>query len=399
MNELQQLNHGNIMVVDDNPANLKLLEGTLRQQGYQIRSFPRGRLALAAAAANPPELILLDINMPEMTGYEVCEHLKANEQLAPIPVIFLSALGETADKVKAFQCGGVDYITKPFQLEEVQARVETHIKLQRARQVEHDLLEKTLNGAVRALTDLVHLTAPGLAVRSEAIRSFVVHITQRLATPDAWQYELAATLSLIGCITLPDEAFERSYGCQGFSEVEDVMFCAHPGSGARLLSNIPRLEAVAEMIRCQQMSEGTTPTKGAAELGSRILGIAVELDRRMFRGMSFTTALQQLTTMPERFDPAMLEALGDYETPRIASEIDQAWVHELRVSMIMAEDVLTKDGKMTVVRKGATLTETLIERINNFRKLRGVQEPIRVRLLQKAHTDESPLPVQGGQEK
>src|SRR6266478_1994015 len=77
MIEPQQLNRGRIMAVDDNPANLKLLEGMLRQQGYQVRSFPRGRMALASAAENPPELILLDINMPEMTGYEVCERLKA----------------------------------------------------------------------------------------------------------------------------------------------------------------------------------------------------------------------------------------------------------------------------------------------------------------------------------
>src|ERR1700686_788784 len=116
MIESQQLNRGNIMAVDDNPANLKLLEGMLRQQGYQVRSFPRGRLALAAAAENPPELILLDINMPEMNGYEVCERLKSDEKLAGIPVILLRALGETADKLKAFHSGGVDYVTKPFQL-------------------------------------------------------------------------------------------------------------------------------------------------------------------------------------------------------------------------------------------------------------------------------------------
>jgi CheY-like chemotaxis protein len=399
MIDSQTLNRGNIMAVDDNPANLKLLEGMLRQQGYQVRSFPRGRLALAAAAENAPEMILLDINMPEMTGYEVCERLKSNEKLARIPVIFLSALGETGDKVKAFQCGGVDYVTKPFQIEEVQARVETHIKAQRAQQVEYDLLEKTLNGAVRALTDLVHLTAPALAVRSEAIRGIVVHITQRMAVVESWQYELAATVCLIGCITLPDEAFEKAYGCQSVSEAEDRMFRAHPGSGADLLSNIPRLEAVAEMIRGQLTAEGTGPAGSVAELGARMLRIAVELDRRMYRGMPFTAALQQVRTMPERLDPAMLEALGDYEPPKVASEIEQAWIHELRLSMILAEDVLTKDGKMTIVRKGATLSNTLIARISNFRKLRGVQEPIRVRLPQSASADPSAFLVQAGQEK
>src|SRR5712671_5867598 len=125
---------GGIMVVDDQPANLKLLEVMLQRHGYEVRSFPRGRLALAAAAQNPPDLILLDINMPEMSGYEVCERLKSNPELSAVPVIFLSALNATGDKVKAFQTGGVDYITKPFQFEEVRARVETHLRVRELQQ-------------------------------------------------------------------------------------------------------------------------------------------------------------------------------------------------------------------------------------------------------------------------
>src|ERR1700744_5362206 len=121
--------NASIMVVDDQPANLRLLEDMLKVEGYKIRSFPRGRLALAAAAQNPPDLFLLDINMPEMNGYEVCEQLKSNPELSDAPVIFLSALSANEDKVRAFQTGGADYITKPFQLEEVQARIQTHLKL------------------------------------------------------------------------------------------------------------------------------------------------------------------------------------------------------------------------------------------------------------------------------
>ena len=121
----------NIMVVDDTPANLRLLQGMLCEQGYNVRPCPKGKLALKAAENRPPDLILLDINMPEMNGYEVCERLKADDKLAEIPVIFISALNEMMDKVKAFGAGGVDYITKPFQFEEVQARVETHLKLRK----------------------------------------------------------------------------------------------------------------------------------------------------------------------------------------------------------------------------------------------------------------------------
>jgi len=136
-----------IMIVDDNPANLKLLEDMLVQQQHEVRSFPLGRLALAAMLKSPPDLILLDVNMPEMNGYEVCERLKANEELSKIPVIFLSALNETQDKVKGFQSGAVDYITKPFQFEEVHARVETHLKLynlEKALKLQNDHLEETV---------------------------------------------------------------------------------------------------------------------------------------------------------------------------------------------------------------------------------------------------------------
>ena len=118
-----------IMVVDDTPANLMVLMELLKNVGYKVRPIPKGRLALQAARNSRPDLILLDINMPEMNGYEVCQALKADPELAEIPVIFISALDETEDKVKAFERGGVDYITKPFQFQEVLARVETHLKL------------------------------------------------------------------------------------------------------------------------------------------------------------------------------------------------------------------------------------------------------------------------------
>jgi phosphoserine phosphatase RsbU/P len=120
-----------ILVVDDTPANLQVLTGMLKGRGYKVRPVPSGKLALAAASKDPPDLILLDINMPDMNGYEVCQRLKSDEMLRTIPVIFISALTDQLDKVKAFATGGVDYITKPFQLEELQARVETHVQLRR----------------------------------------------------------------------------------------------------------------------------------------------------------------------------------------------------------------------------------------------------------------------------
>jgi len=120
-----------ILIVDDKPANLRLLSQMLVENGYQVRPAPDGSVALAAAQAQPPDLILLDIRMPEMDGYQVCKRLKADARTRDIPIIFISALDETQDKVKAFAIGGVDYVTKPFQFQEVLARVKTHLALRR----------------------------------------------------------------------------------------------------------------------------------------------------------------------------------------------------------------------------------------------------------------------------
>ena len=130
---------GNILIVDDTPENLRLLSNALTERGYKVRSVINGAMALMGAKAAPPDLILLDINMPQMNGYEVCEALKADEQTCEIPVIFISALDEVLDKVRAFTVGGRDYISKPFQFEEVLARIENQLTI---RHLQQQLQEK-----------------------------------------------------------------------------------------------------------------------------------------------------------------------------------------------------------------------------------------------------------------
>jgi len=119
----------NILIVDDIPLNLALLVDILSKEGYQVRPVPSGKLALIAVKVTVPDLILLDIMMPEMNGYEVCQKLKEDQLTKDIPVIFVSAIDEISDKVRAFDAGGVDYIVKPFQPQEVLARIKTHLEL------------------------------------------------------------------------------------------------------------------------------------------------------------------------------------------------------------------------------------------------------------------------------
>jgi response regulator RpfG family c-di-GMP phosphodiesterase len=356
-----------IMIVDDNPANLKLLEDMLVRQGHEVRSFPRGRLALTAATMNPPDLILLDINMPEMNGYEVCQQLKSSERLSGIPVIFLSALTATEDKVKGFCSGGIDYISKPFQLEEVQARVETHVKLRRAQQTEHDLLERTLGGAVEAFWELVQLTSPVLALRGRAIREIVLCVTKRVEIKDAWQFELAAALCLVGCIVLPDDVLEKAYCGQDLSPDEDRMFRAHPERAAHLFSNIPRLEPVAEIIRGQQHP------------GATVLHLALELDRKIYCGVACSAALQELR-LSGRFETPMLDALKSYSPPHDDFDLRRLSVRDLRAGMILEVDIFDKDRNVLILKEGTILKDMWIERLENFVKGRGAKELIGVRI-------------------
>ncbi len=144
-----------MLLVDDNPVNLDVLVETLGHEGYDILVATNGMQALSIAQQRLPDLILLDINMPEMDGYEVCRRLKEADQTQAIPILFISALGEVVDKVRAFGSGGVDYITKPFQTEEVLARIRTHLTLRRLQEElqaanlelkeKNETLENTLN--------------------------------------------------------------------------------------------------------------------------------------------------------------------------------------------------------------------------------------------------------------
>lgn len=145
-----------ILIVDDSPSTLQLLSEIFQQHGYTIRAALSGRLALQSLASAIPDIVLLDITMPDMNGYEICQAIKSNEASKDIPVIFISGLTKSIDVVKGFSVGGVDYVMKPFQVKEVVARVETHVKLRR-----QQLALQESYAALRTLEDmrdnLVHM--------------------------------------------------------------------------------------------------------------------------------------------------------------------------------------------------------------------------------------------------
>ncbi|MDJ0647172.1 MAG: PleD family two-component system response regulator [Xenococcaceae cyanobacterium MO_188.B19] len=164
---------GNILVIDDRPENLRLLSVMLTKKGYTVRKAINGDLGIRAAYAVTPDIILLDINMPNIDGYEVCKKLKANPQTKQVPIIFVSALDQTLDKVKAFRYGASDYITKPFQIEEVSARIENQLSIRR--------LQETLETKNREL-ERINLQLQQEIHSRSAAENELAKINQKLQT-------------------------------------------------------------------------------------------------------------------------------------------------------------------------------------------------------------------------
>ncbi|WP_204103887.1 MULTISPECIES: diguanylate cyclase [Spirulina sp. CCY15215] len=166
---------GDILIVDDLPENLRVLSQMLSENGYKVRKAINGKIALRATQSAAPDLILLDIKMPDMDGYEVCSQLKANPETTEVPVIFISALDEVLDKVKAFQMGGVDYITKPFQVEEVIVRIENQLTIQRQKlQLQEEIKQRKetqeiLHQSRALLASVLNTSLDGIAAL-EAVR-------------------------------------------------------------------------------------------------------------------------------------------------------------------------------------------------------------------------------------
>jgi len=171
-------NKGNILIVDDTPENLQVLSATLLDRGYKVRGVINGKMAIRAARAGSPDLILLDIKMPEMDGYEVCRQLKADPKTSGIPVIFISALDEVLDKVTAFQVGGVDFITKPFHVAEVLARIEHQLTIQK-------LKKQLLDRNTELQQEIIERkkAEEAAAAASLAKSQFVANMSHELRTP------------------------------------------------------------------------------------------------------------------------------------------------------------------------------------------------------------------------
>ncbi len=257
-----------ILIVDDNPNNLQVLSSMLQQAGYKVRPALSGEIALRAVEASPPDLILLDIRMPGLDGYQTCLRLKADPRSSVIPVIFISALNDTDDKLAAFQAGGVDYVAKPFQAEEVLARVKAHMQLFQLQQRLEGLVDERtgeLKAAVTALEEsrqqyrgMLEQTIHAMALTIEKRDPYtaghqtrVSQIASAIAGKLGWEpmalegLRLGAMIHDIGKIYLPAEILSRP---GRLSDTEFALIKTHAEVGRDIVREVEFPWPVAEMI-------------------------------------------------------------------------------------------------------------------------------------------------------
>ena len=256
------MNHkGKILAVDDTPASLKLLTDLLKEAGYEVRSAINGELALHAASQNPPELVLLDIRMPGIDGYEVCRRLKAQPSTRDVPVIFVSAATESDEKVQGFHVGAIDYVTKPYQRDELLARVHTHLELNRLRNHLEELvgertaelkeserkLRTSLIDSITALAATVEMRDPYTAGHQRRVAQLAIAIAKelRLAEEQIEGIQLAGVVHDVGKIQIPAEILSKP---GRLTPLEFELIKQHAQSGYEILKSIDFPWPIAQIV-------------------------------------------------------------------------------------------------------------------------------------------------------
>jgi putative nucleotidyltransferase with HDIG domain len=317
-------NKGRILAVDDTPASLKLLSDILNEEGYEVRAAINGELALRAATNNPPELVLLDIRMPGMDGFEVCRQLKAHPKTCGVPVIFVSAISETGEKVQGFELGAVDFVTKPYQREELLARVRTHLEVNRLRNHLEELVEERTRELKDSLLDFVTAIAATIEVRDPYTAGHqrrVAHLATaiakelRLTEDQIVGLKLASVVHDIGKIRVPAEILSKP---GRLDELEFNLIKRHPVTGHEILKSInfpwPIAEAVLQHHERLDGSGYPSGLKGEEILyEAKIVAVAdvVEamVSHRPYRaGLGVDAAMEEITANKgTRYDPLVVD--------------------------------------------------------------------------------------------
>lgn len=381
-----------ILFVDDDTRILQGFERQLHKQ-FEIQTALGPELGLQAVSAGGPfAVVVSDLRMPVMNGIEFLTRVR---QIAPSTVrVMLSGEADWNATIAAVNEGKIfQFLTKPCPSDMLARALDAALEQHRLITAEKELLESTLRGSISVLSEILGLVNPQAFSRTQRIRRSVRHMTEKLKLSDQWQYDLAAMLSQIGCVTVPPSIIEKFYREQPMTAPEEEILSSQTRIGHSLLAKIPRLENVAQMVSQQRLpwseqNSALDPVK----IGAHLLKVASDFDEHLMRGMACDAALAQMHGSAE-YNPQFVAALQELQLEEAGSEARWVNLAQLKPRMIVSAGIYSKTG-MVLLAKGQEVTDSAIARLNSFASLFGVIEPISV-LVPKCDQPMKPIEPQG----
>jgi len=371
-----------ILAVDDEKNILDAIQRQMRKKFHVETALGPEEGLTAIKQRGPHAVVISDLRMPKMDGIQFLTRVK---KLTPDTVrVMLTGNADLENAIQAVNEGNIfRFLTKPCSPEILEKVIQAGIEQYRLVTAEKELLQKTLKGSINVLNKVLSLVNPEAFGRSSRIKRYVKQIAEKLDVPDVWKFELAAMLSQIGCVILPAEALKKLSQGKNLTGEEVQLFDMHPMIASDLITNIPRMQKIAEMIRYQEKHfDGTGNPKDKRRekdipLGARILKVALDFDLMEAKSVFKRKAIGALKSRSGWYDPLILEVFEeiiDDETMYIEREVMFA---ELKTDMILGEDIRTYNGRILITR-GQEISPIMINRLNNISKSAGIQEPIKI---------------------
>ena len=348
-----------VLFVDDEPFVLEGLRRALhRDFAADLANGPEEGLQMLVKSG-PYPVVVSDMRMPGMDGAEFLSRVCT---LSPDSIrVMLTGYADADAAMRAVNEGRIfRFLNKPADVDEMTVTLKACVAHYQLLRSEKDLLEGTLAGAVRVLSEVLNLANPAAFNKASRLRQYVRHMATKLGFGDLWQYEIAALLSELGCLTLTPDLVDAVHAGQTLSAENEERYRKHPKIGHDLLAKIPRLELVAEMILRQNEElldphAPATPAEQAIRNGSEMLRTSLAYDHAINGGATKEDALALLSKNPARYDIHFVQALSDFQPARQATELRLVDVREIRTGMILNEDLNGVSGMLSVSYTHLTL--------------------------------------------
>ncbi len=367
-----------ILLVDDDNNILDGYRRSLSRE-FVMETAMGGEQALKLAAENGPYAVVVsDMRMPGMDGIQLLSKIKT--QLPDTIRVMLTGNADTETAIDAINEGSIfRFLNKPCSKEMMAKTLTAALVQYRLVTAERQLLEQTLSGSIQVLTEVLSLVNPAAFSRAERARRYIHHIVTSMKLPNVWQYEVAAMMSQLGCVTLPSETIEAVYSGEKLSANEQAQYDAHPSVAYDLLSKIPRLEPIAWMIEHQNrpVREVDDSEKKDMRLGAEILRLTLAYEKLIHKGVSRTEAVHTLTCQNKNFSPEFFDALVELDPNSEEGEMRQCRIEALAAGMIIQQDIRTGEGVL-LVSKGQEVTSPLLSKLKNFHARRVITGDVTV---------------------